>query len=82
MNLIRGLLGRDDLEVLFFEDGVLLFKRGKKGTKNQEVLDFMKDNESRLRKNLFNPYVLGNPPEDGREREVYSETILIQGNGT
>jgi len=78
LRLIRDLLERGDLELIFFEDGVLLFQRGQKSERNRAVLDFLDDHRADLARNLFNPYVLGDPPGDGRTRDVHSGTQLVR----
>lgn len=69
---IRGYLTMNDFGVLFFQDGVVLMKRGYSTEKNQEVLKFMEENQQNLTKNFLNPYILG--PEPGPH---YSATQLI-----
>jgi Predicted membrane protein (DUF2079) len=69
----RHFLQGEAFGVLFFEDGVVLLKRGAPIVENPPVLDFMDKNAELVSKNHLNPYVLGSEPG-----EYYSKTQLVE----
>jgi uncharacterized membrane protein len=76
---LERLLKRPDLNVVYFEDGVILMKKEMATESNKTVLDFMERNSSLLSENLFNPYVFDDEWK-GLENipRIYSSTQLIR----
>ena len=74
---IKRTLNRDHLGVLFFQDGVILMKKGGRNKRNEEVIRFIENNRSVLEKNLFNPYVFGGAKKKKPGR-VYSVTQYLE----
>jgi hypothetical protein len=78
LSRIKAFLGMPGLNVVRFEDGVIVMRRERATAWNGEILMFMEAHRDRLGVNLFNPYVFGDPPGEGsRPARVYSETQWI-----
>ncbi|MDP8255070.1 MAG: DUF2079 domain-containing protein [Candidatus Alcyoniella australis] len=75
---LEGYLKSDEFGTIFFEDGVVLMRRGARVEGNQAVLDFIEQHAKLLEQNLLNPYLFGASPLTIDSRPaVYSQTQLV-----
>ena len=78
---VQRILEGDDYTVEAFEDGYILFRKGKGDALSRRVLQYMRENRKDLMKNHFRPYRDRLLPEPMVGRDVYSPRQLAPASG-
>lgn len=76
LGMIEDFLGRDDVCVERFEDGIILLRRGTPVPANKEVFKFISDNRELLLHNRASPYQYGHIDRQEALARTFSATLL------